>query len=170
MINLAESLYAYKLPYLKKGVTEHLKAMFHIAVDLNIFTKLPDGVTWDDVEPSLDSLIQKERQRQRSQKYGVVAQMSQPWLAGFQEGLDNFKKDDILRNIAASQGMAGDLNTLEDRAKIREMRKQRLEQEQQNQQNLIQAQIQAQAAQAAKDQAGAGKSRADAEKIGSETL
>ena len=115
--------FAYKIAYLKLGVAEHLKRIFYVAVDLGVLTDLPGDLDWEDVEPSIDNLIEKEKMKLKGQKYVVTASMSQAYLGGFLEGWDNFKRDGILRNIAYSQGIGEDLNTIDDRTKIREERK-----------------------------------------------
>ena len=150
-LNRMENMFAHKLPYLMEGVAEHLKRMFYIARDLKILTPLPKGLKWGDVEPSIENLIEKEKQRIKAQKYVVVATMSQAYLNNFLEGWDNFKKDNIIRNIALSQGVGSELHSIEERTKIRQERRKQEEQQQQHQLAMMQAERNLLDAKAAKE-------------------
>ena len=131
------TLFAYKVPYLAKGVAEHLKRIFHIARDRGIFTDLPQGVDWDDIEPGIENIIEVEKMKIKAQKYVVFAQMAQPYFNNFMEGWDNIKKDSAIRNIALSHGIGSDLNDIDTRSKIREERRKMQQQQQQLERQAI---------------------------------
>ena len=157
--------FAYKIAYLKLGVAEHLKRIFYVAVDLGVLTDLPGDLDWEDVEPSIDNLIEKEKMKLKGQKYVVTASMSQAYLGGFLEGWDNFKRDGILRNIAYSQGIGEDLNTIDDRTKIREERRRQIEEQQRREDAVLRSTMNREGAQATKDAGMGTKAIAEAQNL-----
>ena len=160
--------FSYKITYLKKGVAEHLKRMYYIARDAGVLTDLPDGLDWEDVEPSIANLIELEKQKLLAQGHVVVASMAQPYLSNYPQGWDNFKKDEILRDIAQSLGKGSTLNSIETRNRIREERR-KMEQGMQNQQNaLTEAHIKSLQSRAGKDSSQQSKMAAETRQITNE--
>ena len=152
-----KELFAFKISYLKQGVAEHLRIIYYLALDQGII-ELPEGVSDPEVlEPSLDSLIQKEVERQAAQEFVVTIQMCSIILAGYKPGWDNFDKDKILRYISTARGAGMGLHPLDVRKKIRELRVEMQKQQAQAAQAAEQAKSGALQAKGRKDDASAQK-------------
>ena len=162
-MRVLDLIFSYKMAYLTLGVSEHLRRIFFVARDLDVFTDLPQGASWDMVEPSMDSLLEGERAKYKAQRYVVTLNMCSPIIAQYREGMDNFKKDDAIRNIAFSQDSGDILHSEERRDEIREVRRRLMQQQQQMQQQMLSGQQLALRAKAEKDTASGVKSRTEAE-------
>ena len=161
LLESSKNSFIYKLNYLMGGVTEHLKKIFKIAYEQGYVRKLPEGIKFSDVEPSLANIILKEFRKQKARSYVEMIQLAVPYLSSYQEGWDNYKKDFILRAMA--EGVGGD-DGLETNDVVEQIRKIRLEEydKQQNQQaQMLDAQMKLMGAQAGKASSEAQRARAE---------
>ena len=159
---------SYKLTYLQKGVAKHLSLMFKLAIKLGVIEKPPGELTWKDVEPSIASLLLKEYKNQKSRTYIEVFQLTQGLFSFEPEGLDNFKVDDVIRNIAVFSGVPEMLEDQQVIEKIRAERQQQQQQQQQLAQMEAQANIEATRASATMGATAGMKNLAEARKLEAE--
>ena len=163
LMEAAKNNYIYKMSYLKKGVSEHLKKIFRIAVAKGYIDDPPEQYSFDQIEPSLASLTDPEKKKTKAMAFAQAVNVLTPFLSIFQEGFDNFKFDEIIRTTV--MGFTGG-DGLEDMDVVREIRKKRQEQveaEQQRQAGIADAQTRLANAQAAKEGSTALKQSVEAE-------
>ena len=132
----------YKLTYLKDGVSEHLKRMFEIAIELGKISKPPEGFELSDVEPSLASILLKDYNKQKTQTYAQALNLSQGFIAPNPELMDNVDGDKILRNNFDYLGVPDGLRSLEGRTQIRKDRAEERNRQEQINLAMMQAEMQ----------------------------
>ena len=168
LMEASKNNFIYKIIYLTDGVTEHLRRIFRIAVDEGVIEDFPDGLSYEDVEPSLSSLISGELKKSKAMAHSQVLGMLQGWLSFYSEGFDNFDIDAIIRGTSMALCGGDGLEDMTKVEQIRETRKTMIEQQQQQQQAVAQAQNQLLSAQAQAQGAMAVKTRKEAEVLGGE--
>ena len=162
-IQAAKNIFLYKVFYLTQGVSKHLARIFSLGLDAGRIRPLPQGVTIEDVKPSLESLLLKEYKRQKGRSMVETLRMLEILAAYHKPVTDNFNFDDIARSIADSSG-AGDI-MLNDTAIVEQIRRRKLE----IMQRREQAQMGTLDSKAIQQQAKGEESRAKVDKLRAET-
>ena len=162
--------FIYKIEYLTDGIAKHLRKMFNIAMRQKIIDTPPTGLTKEDVEPTLASIILKESKKIKASSYVEAISLLQPFMAAYPQGFDNFDIDYIIRNVV--EGVTGGEGLLDNRQvnQIRERRRQEIQRQQQQQIQQVSAETQLAGAKAgaagAKAQKDLASARAEEQQIG----
>ena len=127
---------AMNINYITEGILAHVRVLFRLAIDSKLLS-LPDGIKIKDVEPNLDSLLEKEYRKEKAKTTAETLGLLQAHFQAAPYTIDNIDWDTSLREICIGLDQGSLLVSIEDRTKTRQERQQ---QEQQQQQQQLQQQ------------------------------
>ena len=120
---------AMNINYITEGILSHVKILFKIALDAKLIS-LPDGIKRQDVEPNLDSLLEKEYRKEKAKTTVETLGILQSHFQAAPYVIDNINWDNSLREICIGLDQGSLLHSLEERTKIRQERQQQEQGEQ----------------------------------------